>query len=88
MKTTARLRELLGQPDMIVAPGAYDGITARLIEQAGFSSVYMTGAGTSMARGFPDFGLLSMSEMVENAAGSESSRHRGRDSFRRSHDKH
>ena len=68
MKPTERLRQLLGQPDMIVAPGAYDGITARLIEQAGFSAVYMTGAGTSLARGFPDFGLLSMSEMVENAA--------------------
>lgn len=68
MKPTARLRELLGQPDMIVAPGAYDGMTARLVEQAGFSAVYMTGAGTSIARGFPDFGLLTMSEMVENAA--------------------
>jgi len=68
MKPTARLRELLGQPDIITAPGAYDGITARLIEQAGFPAVYMTGAGTSMARGFPDFGLLSMSEMAENAA--------------------
>ena len=68
MRTTTRLRELLGQPDIIIAPGAYDGITARLIEQAGFSAVYMTGAGTSMARGFPDFGLLSMSEMAENAA--------------------
>jgi 2-methylisocitrate lyase-like PEP mutase family enzyme len=68
MKPTRRLRELLGQPDMIVAPGAYDGITARLVEQAGFAAVYMTGAGTSMARGFPDFGLLGMSEMVENAA--------------------
>src|SRR5258707_7944538 len=68
MRPAARLRELLGQPEMIIAPGAYDGITARLIEQAGFPAVYMTGAGTSMARGFPDFGLLSMSEMAENAA--------------------
>lgn len=68
MKTTAKLRALLSKPDMVIAPGAYDGITARLAEQAGFSAVYMTGAGTSMARGFPDFGLLSMSEMVENAA--------------------
>jgi 2-methylisocitrate lyase-like PEP mutase family enzyme len=68
MKPTERFRELLGQPEMIVAPGAYDGITARLIEQAGFSAAYMTGAGTSLSRGFPDFGLLSMSEMVENAA--------------------
>jgi 2-methylisocitrate lyase-like PEP mutase family enzyme len=68
MKATRRLRELLNHPDMIVAPGAYDGITARLVEQAGFAAAYMTGAGTSMAHGFPDFGLLGMSEMVENAA--------------------
>jgi 2-methylisocitrate lyase-like PEP mutase family enzyme len=68
MKATTRLRQLLSQPGMIVAPGAYDGITARLVEQAGFFAVYMTGAGTSMARGFPDFGLLTMTEMVENAA--------------------
>ncbi len=60
MKTTTRLRELLRKPDMIVAPGAWDGITARLVEQAGYDVVYMTGAGTSMAQGFPDFGLLTM----------------------------
>jgi len=42
-------------------------LTARLVEQAGFPAVYMTGAGTSLARGFPDFGLLSMTEMVDNA---------------------
>src|SRR5262249_33517592 len=67
MKTTTRLRQLLAQPELLVAPGAYDGLTARLVEQAGFPAVYMTGAGTSLARGFPDFGLLGMSEMVENA---------------------
>jgi len=67
-KTTAILRRLLNEPGMLIAPGAYDGIGARLVEQAGFSAVYMTGAGTSMARGFPDFGLLGMSEMVDNAA--------------------
>ena len=52
---------------MLIAPGTYDGVTARLIEQAGFRAAYMTGAGTSAARGFPDFGLLTMTEMVENA---------------------
>jgi 2-methylisocitrate lyase-like PEP mutase family enzyme len=67
MRATARLRELLRRPEMVIAPGAYDGITARLVEQSGFPAVYMTGAGTSLARGFPDFGLLGMSEMVENA---------------------
>src|SRR5262249_37205400 len=67
MKTTAALRRLLAARDIVIAPGAYDAITARLIEQAGYPAVYMTGAGSSAARGFPDFGLLTMSEMVENA---------------------
>ncbi|MFT3815531.1 MAG: isocitrate lyase/PEP mutase family protein [Acidovorax sp.] len=62
------LRQLLAVPGMVIAPGAYDCIGARLIEQAGFPAVYMTGAGTSAARGFPDFGLLDMGEMVGNAA--------------------
>jgi 2-methylisocitrate lyase-like PEP mutase family enzyme len=64
----ASLKALLQRPGMLIAPGAYDGIGARLIEQAGFAAVYMTGAGTSAARGYPDFGLLTMSEMIENAA--------------------
>ncbi|MDO8776760.1 MAG: isocitrate lyase/PEP mutase family protein [Burkholderiaceae bacterium] len=68
MSTPPSLRQQLIVPGMVIAPGAYDGIGARLIEQAGFSAVYMTGAGTSSARGYPDFGLLTMSEMVENAA--------------------
>ena len=52
---------------MVVAPGAYDGLTARLISQADFAAVYMTGGGTSSGFGYPDYGLLTMSEMVENA---------------------
>ncbi len=51
----------------MIAPGAYDCITARMIQQAGFGAVYMTGAGTAAALGFPDYGLVTMSEMVENA---------------------
>ena len=68
MTMPTQFRRLLAGPDMVVAPGAYDGIGARVIEQAGFTAVYMTGGGTSMARGFPDYGLLGMSEMVDNAA--------------------
>lgn len=68
MMMCSQLRRLLAGPDMVVAPGAYDGIGARTIEQAGFPAVYMTGGGASMARGFPDYGLLGMSEMVDNAA--------------------
>ena len=68
MSERAELRRLLAGPDMLVAPGGYDGITARLIEQAGFSAVYMTGAGTAASFGLPDYGLLSVTEMVANAA--------------------
>jgi 2-methylisocitrate lyase-like PEP mutase family enzyme len=52
---------------MVVAPGAYDSLTAKLVEQAGFPAVYMTGAGTSVSHGLPDYGLLSVTEMVANA---------------------
>jgi len=52
---------------MVVASGAYDCITAKLIEQAGVAAVYMTGTGTAAILGYPDFGLVSMSEMVANA---------------------
>lgn len=68
MSPAQHLRQLLAKPGMLTAPGAYDAIGARLIEQAGFPAVYMTGAGVSAARGYPDFGLLTLSEMVESAA--------------------
>jgi 2-methylisocitrate lyase-like PEP mutase family enzyme len=68
MTGAGRLRALLQGDAMVIAPGAYDGLTAKLVAQAGFPAVYMTGAGTSVARGYPDFGLLTMTEMVENAA--------------------
>src|ERR1700750_2972975 len=67
MTQASRFRALLHQDGMVVAPGAYDCITAKLIEQAGFSAVYMTGAGTAATLGYPDFGLVTMSEMVANA---------------------
>ncbi|HEV2579471.1 MAG TPA: isocitrate lyase/PEP mutase family protein [Ktedonobacteraceae bacterium] len=69
MRTTTRLRELLAAPDLLVAPGAYDALSARLIAQAGFPAVYMTGFGTSASvLGQPDVGLLTMSEMLSRAA--------------------
>lgn len=67
MRRARQLRQRLSEPDMVVAPGAYDGIGARFIEQAGFPAVYMTGAGTSAALGYPDFGLLTLTEMAQNA---------------------
>ena len=69
MRRTTRLRELLTSPGIVPAPGAYDCLSAAVIERAGFPVVYMTGAGTSISRtGYPDIGLTTMSEMVANAA--------------------
>ncbi len=62
------LRELIAKEGMVVAPGCYDGLTAKLIRQAGFNAIYMSGGSTSSAHGYPDYGLLTMSEMVENAS--------------------
>ena len=67
MHPAAKLRQLLRQDQMLLAPGAYDCITARTIAQAGFAAVYMTGAGTAATLGYPDYGLVTMSEMADNA---------------------
>ena len=65
----ARLRELIAAPGILVAPGAYDAITARVLARAGFGSIYMTGAGTVNAHlGLPDIALGTLDEFVENAA--------------------
>jgi 2,3-dimethylmalate lyase len=65
----ARLRALLDSGETVVAPGAFDPLAARLVEEAGFPAVYMTGFGTSAALiGRPDVGLLTMTEMADNAA--------------------
>lgn len=64
----ARLRALLAGAGPVVAPGAYDALSARLVEQAGFDVVYMTGFGTTASLvGRPDVGLLTATEMADNA---------------------
>ena len=69
MRATTRLRQMLKEPGIIAAPGAYDCLTAKIIEAAGFPAVYMTGSGTSASRiGQPDLGMATMTEMVANAA--------------------
>ncbi len=65
----AAFRRLLAGPDVVMAPGAPDPFYARLVAHKGFPAVYMTGAGTTAVRlGMPDVGLLTMTEMVDNAA--------------------
>ncbi|MGE5269429.1 MAG: isocitrate lyase/PEP mutase family protein [Thiohalocapsa sp.] len=63
---TARqaLRQLIAGGGYTIVPGAYDTLTARLVEAAGFAAVYLTGGGYSRANGYPDLGLLTLSENV------------------------
>ena len=68
MKASTRLRTLLGAGDVIVAPGVWDGLSSRLVARAGFSAVYATGGGIARSMGYPDLGLLSLSEIVDRLA--------------------
>jgi 2,3-dimethylmalate lyase len=67
MKATTRLRKLLDSGNLIVAPFVLNALHAKIAESVGFNAVYMTGAGTAAEKGFPDVGLLTMTEMVSNA---------------------
>jgi methylisocitrate lyase len=64
----ALLRKILQDPEILIAPGAHNAFTAKIIEQAGFKAVYMTGSGAAMdLLGLPDLGFLTMSEMLAHA---------------------
>ena len=67
MNTTTQLRQMLDSGPMVVAPFILNALHAKIAESVGFDAVYMTGAGTAAERGFPDVGLLTMTEMVANA---------------------
>ena len=67
MKATARLRQMLNSDGMIVAPFVMNALHAKIAESVGMDAVYMTGSGTAAERGFPDVGMLTMTEMVTNA---------------------
>jgi 2-methylisocitrate lyase-like PEP mutase family enzyme len=62
MTVRKALRQLISRTGYTMVPGAYDPLTARLVEQAGFDAVYLTGGGFSRASGYPDLGLLTMGE--------------------------
>ena len=68
MKASTRLRTLLGAGNVVVAPGVWDGLSSRLVARAGFSAVYATGGGIARSMGYPDLGLLSLSEIVDRLA--------------------
>jgi 2-methylisocitrate lyase-like PEP mutase family enzyme len=64
MRATTKLRQLLASHRTLVAPGVFDGLSARLTEQAGFAAVYASGGAVARSAGVPDLGLLSLSEIV------------------------
>ena len=64
-----KLKQMIADSEFIQAPGAYDALTARIVETHGFNAVYMTGYGTAASHfSYPDIGLLTMTEMLENAS--------------------
>lgn len=66
MSAPDQLRQILNRDELIIAPGAYDALTARLVAAAGFPVVYATGAGISNSQlALADVGLLTMSEMLD-----------------------
>ncbi|HEY3187099.1 MAG TPA: isocitrate lyase/PEP mutase family protein, partial [Solirubrobacteraceae bacterium] len=68
MRPTTRLRRLVTDGDVVVAPGVYDGLSARLAARAGFPALYATGGGIARSMGYPDLGLLSPREIVDRLA--------------------
>jgi 2-methylisocitrate lyase-like PEP mutase family enzyme len=65
MNPRKQLRALLAKAGYTIVPGAYDTLTARLVQLAGFDAVYLTGGGYSRANGYPDVGLLTLTEIVQ-----------------------
>lgn len=66
MNMAKKLRDLLAKPGMRIAPGVYDALTARIVNHCSFRLAFFTGYGVAASQGFPDFGLLTMTEMVES----------------------
>ena len=67
-RASTRFRELLKRGPTLFIPGCFNGMSARILEEAGFPAIYMTGYGTSLSlTGLPDAGLVTMTEMVMNA---------------------
>ncbi len=65
MKPTQQLRQALSAGKTLVAPGAYDGMSARLVAMAGFEAVYASGGAIARAAGYPDLGILSFTEVLD-----------------------
>ena len=62
------LKQLLQRDKLLVAPGCFDGLSARLVQEAGFEAAYLSGGAVARSMGIPDIGLVTMSENIERAA--------------------
>jgi 2-methylisocitrate lyase-like PEP mutase family enzyme len=62
------LKQLFKRDRLLVAPGCFDGLSARLVEEAGFEAAYLSGGAVARSMGIPDIGLVTMSEVIERAA--------------------
>jgi len=67
MTSRRKLKQLLARRQLLIAPGVFDGLSARLVEEAGFEAIYLSGGAVARSMGVPDIGLLTMSEVIERA---------------------
>jgi len=68
MNPRQTLKQLLKRNQLLVAPGCFDGLSARLVQEAGFEAAYLSGGAVARSMGIPDIGLVTMSETIERAA--------------------
>jgi 2-methylisocitrate lyase-like PEP mutase family enzyme len=68
MSVRKKLCEMLSRNRLLLAPGAFDGLSARMVEEAGFEAVYLSGGSVARSTGVPDLGLMTMSEVIERAS--------------------
>jgi 2-methylisocitrate lyase-like PEP mutase family enzyme len=68
MNPRQSLKQFLQRNELLVAPGCFDGLSARLVEEAGFEAAYLSGGAVARSMGIPDIGLVTMSEAIERAA--------------------
>jgi len=66
MQHAKNLKQLLIKNEFLIAPGVYDALTARIAKFCNFSAIYMSGYATAASYGYPDYGIVTMSEMLEN----------------------
>ncbi|HWO41254.1 MAG TPA: oxaloacetate decarboxylase [Candidatus Eisenbacteria bacterium] len=67
MTSRQRFKQLIKRDKLLVAPGCFDGLSARLVEEAGFEAAYLSGGAIARSMGLPDIGLVTMSEVIERA---------------------